>query len=659
MRILHWILLTVFLATTQAEEVRYLRIAVTAEAQVAALHQAGYELADVKVRQQSIGGAKRFKWFPENGFVTVIIGSDTEKAAVLDAGFTILREGIHFRAERPRPMEDVPPFQFGWPRSIAGAPGVYGQAATVHDFNRNGEKSIFLSNTEGYAYMWRPNGAFVLGFPRAPDPANFWSTGSRETAAAGDLDGDHVDEVVFGRWVGLLYAYQYQLGEQLPGFPINFGLQVSTNDPVMYDFDDDGRDEMVIYTFPEQTYASGSIHIINENGTNLPGWPVSVVQYSESSPAIGDIDDDGEMEIVFGSGDVPNGGIPGELHAYNVDGTIVPGFPVEVGYGVDTPPTIYDIDMNGVDDILIRIKLARTDINGIYAYDGNGSLLPGFPAEITRGGSAHGAPAIADVNGDGLPEIAYGTALAVDSGQVWLFNNSGDLMPGFPQLVYATWVEESVSLEDVSGDTLPDIVCGTNGVSNDPARLYAFDYEGNVISGYPYYNNELLSSLESTPAIYDIDDDGDTEIITASHGGTVFVFDTPGIPAATRWPTYKYNAARMGSIPKNITGLSGEVDETLPGGFRLAQNYPNPFNPTTNIEFEMSEAGFVELRVYDITGRIARTLVSESRAAGSYVVPWDGRDDDGRLVASGIYLYQLQVNGKTTFNAAKKMMLMK
>jgi len=72
------------------------------------------------------------------------------------------------------------------------------------------------------------------------------------------------------------------------------------------------------------------------------------------------------------------------------------------------------------------------------------------------------------------------------------------------------------------------------------------------------------------------------------------------------------------------------------------QNYPNPFNPTTQIGYILDQDGFVELTVYDITGRKIRTLVSENRSAGVYRVIWNGHDDSGKIVNSGVYLYQLR-----------------
>ena len=90
----------------------------------------------------------------------------------------------------------------------------------------------------------------------------------------------------------------------------------------------------------------------------------------------------------------------------------------------------------------------------------------------------------------------------------------------------------------------------------------------------------------------------------------------------------------------------------------LGQNYPNPFNPTTRIEYWVPEGAnkHVQLFVYDVSGARVRTLVNESKRGGRFEVEWDGRDNAGNRVASGVYFYRLSQPGYT---ATKKMVLLK
>jgi hypothetical protein len=88
----------------------------------------------------------------------------------------------------------------------------------------------------------------------------------------------------------------------------------------------------------------------------------------------------------------------------------------------------------------------------------------------------------------------------------------------------------------------------------------------------------------------------------------------------------------------------------------LAQNYPNPFNPQTTIAFSIKARMHVEVAIYDVGGRLVRTLANETRAAGAYEITWDGRDDNGQAVASGVYFYRLVA---PQFTQARKMVLLK
>jgi flagellar hook assembly protein FlgD len=99
-----------------------------------------------------------------------------------------------------------------------------------------------------------------------------------------------------------------------------------------------------------------------------------------------------------------------------------------------------------------------------------------------------------------------------------------------------------------------------------------------------------------------------------------------------------------GYTSKGVTAptLNGQgVDVARANRFALEQNAPNPFNPSTTIRFAVPANGNVRLTIYDVNGRIVRTLVDGSVLAGSHEVVWDGMDMNGRAVASGVYIYRL------------------
>ncbi len=94
----------------------------------------------------------------------------------------------------------------------------------------------------------------------------------------------------------------------------------------------------------------------------------------------------------------------------------------------------------------------------------------------------------------------------------------------------------------------------------------------------------------------------------------------------------------------------------LPHAYQLYQNYPNPFNPTTEITFDIAAASAVEITIHDLLGRIVRRLVSEQKAPGQYRVTWEGTDDTGAGVASGVYLYRIQAG---SFVQTRKLILLR
>lgn len=121
-------------------------------------------------------------------------------------------------------------------------------------------------------------------------------------------------------------------------------------------------------------------------------------------------------------------------------------------------------------------------------------------------------------------------------------------------------------------------------------------------------------------------------------------FDTTG---------YAVDIVERPFIP-NIVGI--DDPQEIPQNFDLKQNYPNPFNPTTVIGYSLSVDRFTTLTVYDILGRTVRTLVNERQQAGNYSVNWDGRNNSGRAVSSGIYFYRLQAG---EFMRTRRMLMMK
>ncbi|MFQ5651091.1 MAG: FlgD immunoglobulin-like domain containing protein [bacterium] len=103
------------------------------------------------------------------------------------------------------------------------------------------------------------------------------------------------------------------------------------------------------------------------------------------------------------------------------------------------------------------------------------------------------------------------------------------------------------------------------------------------------------------------------------------------------------------------TGIS-DAPAGVPAAFALSQNYPNPFNPETIISYQVREASQVRLTIFNLLGQSVRQLVSERVQSGQHQVVWDGMNDSGRPVPSGVYVYRLQTGEVTQ---SRKMILLK
>ncbi len=174
----------------------------------------------------------------------------------------------------------------------------------------------------------------------------------------------------------------------------------------------------------------------------------------------------------------------------------------------------------------------------------------------------------------------------------------------------------------------------------------------NGLSAYPVrsfklrdiFNLQLMPGQTNTISV-------NIPSLTASTGSFVLSF-------ANLKPNIIHLVGSPVSSVNNELLASGNINNTviLPKKYHIYQNYPNPFNPTTTLTFDLPKPSTVDLIIYDITGRKIRTLISSAYPAGSHQIQWDGRDDTGNAVASGIYINRIEA-GKYT--QSRKMMLLK
>ncbi len=478
-----------------------------------------------------------------------------------------------------------------------------------------------------------------------------------------DLDGDGSMEIIFGAEDSLVHVIQAD-GSELPGFPLLLGHKIEAT-PAVGDVDNDGDLEIVIgskdynlyviqhdgsseivYTSTRYIFAAATLYdldgdgdleiiapcynndlaVVHHDGTPFGSFPIMMEDHMTVAAAVGDVNADGNLNIVVGTWNA-------DVHVLNLDGTEAPGFPIVLTEKVKSAPVLANLD-DSVDGSLEI--LFGCDDNNLHAYGSDGAELWTF---ATLGQNIQSDPAVCDMDGDGDLEIAFG---GLDR-RIYVLDHTGAILDGWP-VTTAGIVYSSPAIADIDGDGEGELFVGSNDFF-----VYGLNLDGSSVSGFP---TESSNKVQGSPSIVDFDGDNDVEVVIGTDD-YLAVLDLPGSgELGGYWPTHRGNLHRTGALP---TLVSTQGEDNLPTQFSLQANYPNPFNPSTQISFDIPEAGFVNLQILDIRGRVLASLVSRHLTPSSYTVTWNGQLA-GKPVSAGIYLYRLSTaNG----NLIRKMTLLK
>lgn len=376
---------------------------------------------------------------------------------------------------------------------------------------------------------------------------------------------------------------------------------VTESSPTLADIDNDGIDEILIGTLtksPDGSLKGAYLIVMKGDGTIL--WKKNVEAPINSSPAVGDIDNDGEMEIIVSvGGDVGDTKHQGGIKAFDHNGNLLwtfrtlDDYPTD-GYsnGVYSSPTLCDTDGNGT----LEIAFGAWDRN-IYLLDHNGTSLwnnmPGTGQThqgFHNGDTSWSTAACADLNSDGSKEIIIGADITgggilpdgthtVNGGFLYIFDKNGGVLirKYLPEAVYS-----SPAVADLNNDGIAEIVVGTSWnfwyqppVGTPTPKVYVFS-TAQVFGPLPYSDSAKLPNLPgwpqitqypgfSSPGLADLDNDGDLEIVIGSGNpftqkGQVLAWHYNGTPVSG-WPVTPINGfgnnAHITSSP-TIADIDGD-----------------------------------------------------------------------------------------------------
>jgi hypothetical protein len=357
-----------------------------------------------------------------------------------------------------------------------------------------------------------------------------------------------------------------------------------------------------------------------------------------------------------------------------------------VDVGSNSVPVFTDVTGDGLPDLFIG---ASSPIISFYRNTGNINA-PSFNLEIDTlpidyGANFNFAPGFADIDNDGDKDMFVGGFLI---GQSKFYKNTGTAS-NFNYVFEST--ASGMGIDSLGQSSTPVFVDIDKDGDYD---FFSGDWNGRIHyyenTGTPSnYNYEFRSKFyngidvgdESIPRFYDIDGDDDYDLFIGRADGRISYYRNDGSTTTPNFVlitnSYKdiyvtRNAAPyfidiendtdvdlfIGNIKGglyyfNNTDVIGiqNISTTAPNGYNLKQNYPNPFNPSTNISFDIPKSSFVELKIYDISGREIANLVSQDLNPGSYNYSWDAQN-----LSSGVYFYTLNAGG---FISTKKMLLLK
>lgn len=476
-------------------------------------------------------------------------------------------------------------------------------APMVVDADGDGHNDILYLDVFGGVHVVNTDGQETSSFNTPEEIVVF------NSAAMGQIDNEDGDDIVILDRSGKVYAMNLN-GDLILDYE---APAISVFSPVIADLDGNGSNEILFTGFDSKLY------VIDHEGNDYPGFPLLLDSVVQTDLAVGKLNPEGPMQIVGGQAN-------GDLLVVNPDATLNPDYDINLGDAITGSPVILD---NGKIGIATNTNLFLVGNSGIeFSVSTQSRLLGGL---IT-----------ADINRDGSLDLVC----VSNRGVLFAVSQSGEHIAGFP-VDTGELFNCPPLVADLDGDDQYEIVLHSM-VNN----IFIYNHDGSLVDGYPFFT----SYTGATPGtLLDLENNGYFKLVTGFSNGVLLSNLRAGVSNLAPWTVYRGALNRQASFA--ATGYVDNEDHVQTPVFdRLSQNYPNPFNPHTIIAFDLGKAQNISLDIYNTKGQLVRNLATGQMGEGNHRVTWNGKDNTGRSLASGIYFYRLKTE---SYSSTRKMLLLK
>ncbi|MBI5483798.1 MAG: S8 family serine peptidase, partial [Deltaproteobacteria bacterium] len=451
----------------------------------------------------------------------------------------------------------------GWPRELQGkkdTPWQMSYSPVIADLDGDGKDEIIVADGHNL-YVYFPDGtskAIILpGCVTSPVVADLDGDGRKEIIVS--VGGYYTSS-------NSIYAFHSDLtpvtGFPAGAYPTTNGGPGQVSSPVVADFNNDGQVKIAIITHPnnlkDPNYKKSVVIMVDSQGSMVPGWP-QIFENDDSSltidapPAVGDIDLDGKKELVFATKD-------GFARIFRSDGTLIAEWQFEQSPRIVWSPVLADVDGDGILDIVIKYNSAALQ-DVITVLNRNGTPLPGWPKKYANRSWTPNGPIATDIDGDGRPEIVFVSSDGGWSDVLQVLRGDGTSLPGWPIEMAVNY--EGVltpregsypSVADIDGDGKPEIVVAIENSSTN-GKLLAYSSSGNLSPGFPKHIAPTKmtfvgshTGIKSTVAIGDVDGNGKLDLVVKGEVGFLYVWEMNQVGGgkAHQWPMYRNNEQHFG-----------------------------------------------------------------------------------------------------------------